>query len=113
MSEYTPDRWLGVEITGKPSEKPVYKIFACWYGGFLGGNSWKLNSGITSVSENTDYYFFEGSSGSTYICRKDSYGISNYGSRVLENMIEKAAANDITIEVLPENTKWTELNYEN
>ena len=66
MSDYTPDKWLGVKITGRPSEKPVYKIFACWYGGYLGSDSWKLNSGITSICENTDYYFFEGSSGSTY-----------------------------------------------
>lgn len=113
MSEYTPDKWLCVEITGRPSEKPIYKIFACWYGGYLGSNSWKLNSGITSVSENTDYYFFEGSSGSTYACRKGMYGASRYGYGILEDMIEKAAANDITIEVMPEETKWMELNYEN
>jgi hypothetical protein len=113
MSEYSPNKWLVIKIIGRPSEKPVYKIFGCWYGGYLGSDSWQLNSGITSVSENTDYYFFEGSSGSTYSCRKGSYGANGYGYGVLEDMIEKAEANDITIEVLTEETKWMELNYEN
>jgi len=113
MSDYNPDKWLVVKITGRPNEKPAYKVFACWYGGYLGSDSWKLNSGITKVTETTDYFFFDGHSGSTYSCRKGSYGANGYGYDVLEDLIQKAESNDITIEVLPEDTKWMELNYEN
>jgi hypothetical protein len=35
-----------------------------------------------------------------------------YGHGVLENMIDKAEKNGITIEVLPEETNWLEINYE-
>jgi len=113
MSDYNPDKWLVVKITGRPNEKPAYKVFACWYGGYLGSDSWKLNSGITKVTETTDYFFFDGHSGSTYSCRKGSYGANGYGYGVLEDLIQKAESNDITIEVLPEDTKWMKLNYEN
>ena len=111
MSDYNPDKWLVVKITG-PDTPPVHKVFACWYGGYAGSDSWKLNSGITKVSEKNDYYFFDGSSGSCYACRKGIYGASSYGYGVLENMVNKALANDILIEVLPEETNWLEINYE-
>lgn len=111
MSEYTPDKWLVVKITGNDLP-PVHKVFACWYGGYLGSDSWKLNSGITSVSETNDYFFFDGSSGSVYSCRKGTYGYSGYGASVLNDMIERAKERGVIITVLPEETDWTKINYE-
>jgi len=111
MSEYIPDKWLVVKITG-PNSSPVHKVFACWYGGYLGSDSWKLNSGITKVTETHEYFFFEGSSGSTYVCRRGIYGCSGYGAGVLSDMTERAKLKNITIEVLPEETNWTEISYE-
>ena len=70
------------------------------------------NSGITAVTEKGDYFFFDGSSGSTYACRKGVYGASSYGYGVLENMVNKALEHGVTIEVLPEETNWLEINYE-
>jgi hypothetical protein len=55
---------------------------------------------------------FDGSSGSTYACHKARYGTNGYGGGVLENMITKASKNDITIEILPEETNWLEIHYE-
>ena len=111
MSEYAPDKWLVVKITGNDLP-PVHKVFACWYGGYLGSDSWKLNSGITKVTETSDYFFFDGSSGSTYVCHKRNYGANMYGLGVLENMIKNAETNGIKIEILPEETNWMELSYE-
>lgn len=111
MSEYNPDRWLVVKITGNDLP-PIHKVFACWYGGYLGSDSWKLNSGITKVTETIDYFFFDGSSGSVYSCRKGSYGTNGYGGSVLQNMIDNAAERNVTIEILPEDTNWLELTYE-
>jgi hypothetical protein len=111
MSDYTPDKWMIVKITNSKNESH-YRVFACWYGGYLGSDSWKLNSGITKVTEDEKYYYFEGSSGSTYICNKDTYGASSYGYGVLSNMIEKSVAEGILMAVLPDDVNPMELNYE-
>ena len=111
MSEYCPDKWVVVKISGAESN-PVYKVFACWYGGYLGSDSWKLNSGITKATLEGNVYSFEGSSGSVYDCYKDSYGTNGYGQGVLSNMIAHAGQKDVIIEVLPEKTNWLEIAYE-
>ncbi len=111
MSNYTPDKWVVVKITGG-EHAPIHKVFACWYGGWAGSDSWKLNSGITKATLEGFVYSFEGSSGSVYDCHKDSYGTNFYGMGVLQTMIDKASKNGITIEILPEKTNWLEINYE-
>lgn len=111
MSDYIPDRWVVVKITGN-GHAPIHKVFACWFGGWAGSDSWKLNSGITKVTLEGFAYSFEGSSGSVYECHKDTYGTNMYGMSVLSNMIDNASKNGITIEILPEATNWLEINYE-
>ena len=111
MNEYRPDKWVVVKITG--SNLPtVHKVFASWYGGYAGSDSWKLNSGIVNVTQDSTHYYFEGSSGSVYECNKHSYGTNMYGTGILQNMIDKVEKNGGTIEVLPENTNWMTLDYE-
>jgi hypothetical protein len=110
--DYHPDRWVVVKISGyEDHSKPVYKVFACWYGGYAGSDSWKLNSGITKATLEGFVYSFEGSSGSVYECHKDSYGYNMYGGSVLNNMIEKSKEHGITIEILPEDTNFMEIDY--
>jgi len=111
MSDYNPDRWVVVRITG-PDSPPIHKVFACWYGGYLDGDSWKLNSGITRAYEDGNCFMFDGSSGSTYACHKSKYGTNMYGGGILQNMIVKAEKNGVTIEILPEESNWLEINYE-
>ncbi|CAB5220676.1 hypothetical protein UFOVP240_20 [uncultured Caudovirales phage] len=117
MAEYRPDKWVVIKISGVST--PVYKVFACWYGGYAGSDSWKLNSGITKATLEGYVYSFEGSSGSVYQCHKDCYGTNSYGYGVLMNMIETAKKRDqdlglkeIDIEIVPEETNWLEINYE-
>jgi hypothetical protein len=111
MSDYTPDKWVVVKITSDKNP-PVHKVFACWYGGWAGSDSWKLNSGITKATLEGFVYSFEGSSGSVYECHKDCYGTNGYGGSVLNQMIANASKNGITIEVLPEDTNWLDIHYE-
>lgn len=40
MSAYNPEKWVVVKIEGKDIPL-VYKVFACWHGGYLNGDSWK------------------------------------------------------------------------
>ena len=44
-----PERWVVVDIT--VDGESTKKVFAGWYGGYLDGDSWKLNSGIASEQE--------------------------------------------------------------
>lgn len=110
MANYTPDKWVVIKITH--AEGIAYKVFASWYGGYTGGDSWKLNSGITGVKEENDCYVFAGSSGSTYTCCKEHYGTNLYGHSVLSGMIENATAAGVTVEILDSATQFLELTYE-
>ena len=118
MSDYTPDKWLMVKLTNKDNEFH-YRIFACWYGGYLGSDSWKLNSGVIKITEDDNQYHFKGSSGSVYHCLKfkdgsftnHAYGTSGYGQGVLMNLIEENK-DHVLIEILPEETDFMELQYE-
>jgi hypothetical protein len=111
MSDYRPDKWIVVKITGKDNA-PIHKVFACWYGGYAGSDSWKLNSGITKATLEGNVYSFEGSSGSVYECHKDIYGTNFYGSSVLSSLIDQVETSGGMMEVLPEETNWLEINYE-
>jgi hypothetical protein len=108
MSDYHPDKWVIVKI----GDENLYKVFACWYGGYAGSDSWKLNSGIVKATKEGHVYGFEGSSGSTYYCHTDSYGTNFYGGSVLDDMIENAAKNGIVIEILNEDVDFMTLTYE-
>lgn len=103
---YTPDRWLVVQINGKD---PHYRVFGSWYGGYMGSDSWRMNSGIKKVTEDDDNYYFEGSSGSVYTCGKKQHGISGYGSSVLNQMIDKQP--ELDIKVVPETVDVMTLEY--
>lgn len=110
MTEYTPDKWVIVKIEGKDAPL-TYKVFACWYGGYLGSDSWKLNSGIAKVTKEEDCYLFEGYSGSVYKCHKNTYGFNMYGHGVLYNIINKSKKAGVNVEIMPEDTNWLDLYF--
>lgn len=84
----TPDRWVLLKIGG---EDPHYKIFASWRGGYLSGDSWRMNSGIVGVTKEGDFYLFRGASGSVYRCHKDGYGIaSSYSASVADGYCKRS-----------------------
>ena len=81
----TPEKWVLLKTPD------CYKVFGTWAGGYLGADRWKLNSGIKSVEQDSDYYYFIGLSGSCYKCHKNSYGtITSYGSGVLNELIKES-----------------------
>lgn len=91
MSHYTPDVWVVLELDGPKTSKPIRKVFAGWYGGYAGSNTWKLNSGITVVRyDGTGNYEFDGHSGSTYFCHANNYHMSALMQGVLSNWVKNA-----------------------
>ena len=111
MNEYTPDKWQIIKIFGK--DIPLtYKVFACWYGGYLDGDSWKMNSGIKSAKREEGYWLFEGFSGSVYKCHPDNYGSNMYGQGILDGFIEQAKEKGVTMWAMPNNLDWSKFDYE-
>lgn len=87
MFEYTPNEWVLIKIGG---DTPHYKVFGAWRGGYTTGDSWRMNSGVTSVKKEGNYFIFNGKSGSVYRCHKDAYGIkSPYANTILSKYESK------------------------
>jgi len=103
---YSPDSWCIVKINGTD---PHYRVFGSWSGGYLDGDSWRLNSGIKSVSEDDEYYYFYGSTGSVYRCAKESYGIrSPHNAGVIGDFCDKSGD---TMELLKDKPNVMEMDW--
>lgn len=105
----TPDRWIiiRIDINGKI----IHKVFASWSGGYLDGDSWRLNSGIAKVDSDEDNYYFHGFSGSCYKCSRKGYGIATaYSVGILDSIIERIGMSENTIAtVLEDSQNWNDL----
>lgn len=110
MVVYAPHCWVVVKISSKKTTQVGHKLFACWYGGgFVGSDSWKLNSGIVSVTKKNDRLDFLGHSGSIYSCGMGCYGTTSHGTGVLDTWIAECA-HVATIERMSSETDF--LNYD-
>lgn len=56
MRVYKPDNWVVLKINDEG--RTFYKVLAGWSGGYTSGDSWRINSGITNMREDEDYYYF-------------------------------------------------------
>lgn len=90
MNMYRPDRWVLVEFTVVETGESITKVFAGWYGGYAGSDSWKLSSGVTSTEDRDDYFEFTNHSGSVYRCYKNSQGMGSYMSIVYNSFLTEA-----------------------
>lgn len=89
MTEYTPDSWVVIKM--QHNNQTLYKVLGGWAGGYLNGDSWRLNSGIEKVIYDSIHndYLFVGSSGSVYRCNKVSYGLKMSTASIWNQMKEK------------------------
>lgn len=101
MSMYTPDVWVVLEFDAPNFETPLRKVFAGWYGGFAGSNSWKLNSGITKTRKVDGFWEFDGHSGSVYRCHPNNYHMSSLMHGIFANWLKQADdRGDVKIRIL-------------
>jgi len=99
-NEYSPDGWVLIKVIGSD---PHYKVFGSWRGGFADGDSWRMNSGVTSVTEEKDHFIFSSFSGSQYVCHKETYGLlGSYCSSVLKNFCNSSDSLSF-LQEMPEN----------
>ena len=107
MSEtYTPDSWVVLKVKAGKGTFPFYKVLAGWSGGYLSGDSWRINSGITLVFDREDEVHFHGESGSVYRCQKGAYGLRMSTSGIYKQLQEFP---DSEVELIPEDTDWSKL----
>lgn len=87
MSYYTPDGYEVLKIKVCGQDNITLKVFGSWSGGYLGSDTWRVNSGVVSIKDQGDNYIVEGYSGSQYILSKTANHITAYNKGVLEDMI--------------------------
>lgn len=84
---HTPDNWVVIKFT--PSTGlPYYRVLCGWSGGYLDGSSWRMNSGISYVNKDGDFFYFYGTSGSCYRCHQHSYGLRSNNAYVWAELQE-------------------------
>lgn len=76
MNSYHPSSWVILNVS-TPTESR-FKILAGWYGGYTGGDSWKLSSDIVSFSNRGDMAEIITTTGSVYVCAKVNERMSGY-----------------------------------
>ena len=117
MSEYTPDNWVVLKLTQQlktgntgygRKEQVLYKVLAGWSGGYLDGDSWRMNSGITGVEKQAHLYGFYGSSGSVYWCHQGGYRLRMNNAGVYNQIKERFGD---AVELMPEDTNWMEIEW--
>lgn len=110
MNEYNPDTWVVLKFT--TPDYTLHKVLAGFYGGFAQGDWWKLNSGITKVELDGNFYLFHGSSGSVYRCHKGDYRTSSITARVLDSLEYQINHTENKVEMLPKETNWFEVDFQ-
>jgi len=106
MTNYYPDSWVVFSIHRKG--KTNYKLLGGWVGGYAAGDSWRINSGIESVSENNGVLSFTGVTGSVYHVYKDAYGLRRSTAGIW-NQLERNYGDVVAL--LPETTDWTAMQW--
>ena len=107
MSVYYPDNWVVLKLNNE--NKTLYKVLAGWSGGYLGGDEWRMNSGITKATIGGKHVIFEGTSGSQYRCHRDAYRLTMANSWVYNQLKERFGG---AVQLMPEDTEWMDLDYE-
>lgn len=105
---YFPDNWVVLKIKEGKYDRGFYKVLAGWSGGYLDGDAWRMNSGITKVTEEGDHLKFWGASGSCYVCHKDTYRLTMATSGVYNQLIKRF---EDKVEMMPEDTNWLEIEW--
>lgn len=110
MNKYQPDKFVILKITNSKGQTH-YRVFGTWYGSYLEGEEWRLNSGIDWVETRGPLLLFHGSSGSIYEVHKDQYGVSSWSNSIVTKWVKDYEAGvGPKLEVL-DNQDWTQFNF--
>ena len=74
-------------------------------GGYGGGDSWRMNSGIKSFTEDDEYYYFKGLSGSVYKCYKQMETVKMNNGGVAKKLKESGFGKVVKFNDIKDNQK--------
>lgn len=90
---YEPDSWVIVEVPDSETGTVFHKVLGGWSGGYLDGDTWRLNSGITKVEAEDDMgvivFYLTGHSGSKYSVRETGYGLRMSTVVIAKQLVER------------------------
>lgn len=110
VEEYIPDNWVVLKFKHLTIPHMTgYKVLAGWSGGYLDGDSWRMNSGIARVEQDGDFWLFHGYSGSVYRCGKSRYGLRNNNINIYNSLIQHYPE---IVELMGEDTDWLNVKWE-
>ena len=98
MSTHHPDKWEIVKY--KSEEGTWYKVLGGWSGGYLDGDSWRLSSGIISITIEGKYYMITNESGSIYKCHKEGRGMTHLMGSMYSTIKEYAEKSKIVVSTI-------------
>tara|TARA_B110000908_G_scaffold125991_1_gene147766 strand:+ start:192 stop:530 length:339 start_codon:yes stop_codon:yes gene_type:complete len=99
----TCDNW--VIVKSPPIPDPHYRVLVGTSGGYLDGDSWRMNSGIVRVDESDEFFYIYGSSGSCYQCNKKAYMVRKNSAYILDQLKDRGW------ELMPEDTDWINMDW--
>lgn len=97
---YTPDTYQFIHLSSDQDTDVIVKLFAVWVGGYLAGDSWKLNSGVTKIVKEDDVFHVHGYSGSVYTISSEQAPMTSYGSDILSKILDSGARQGIKVELI-------------
>jgi hypothetical protein len=106
INEYQPDNWVVLKIEN--NEETIYKVLAGWSGGYLDGDYWRMNSGISECEEREDCFLFYGYSGSVYKGMKGCYKISMATTGVYQELVDNFGD---SVTLMDKDTDWKAIDY--
>lgn len=93
-----PDTWVVIEFDSEYGK--IQKVFAGWYGGYGGSDSWKLSSGIVKVVKHETYIDFHNDSGSIYKCHIGCQKMSGYQHSILQNWVKQLESTNAKLDII-------------
>lgn len=103
-----PDNWVILEIKPPHQVEPTHKVLAGCSGGYLTGDSWRLNSGITKIEETENAYYVHGYSGSVYKLFKDCEMLRFNNMGVFNKLVKSESVNRVDMSDILERYKEDE-----
>lgn len=98
---YTPDQWVILRMI-TPEYGTIDKILCSWAGSYLYGSSWKLSSGMLTFEQDPykDLWVSKQDSGSVYLLRETSEGMSGIMSSIYQTILEQVQEYNGTVDVV-------------
>lgn len=97
---YTPDTYQFIKLSSDKDTDVIVKLFAVWVGGYLTGDSWKLNSGVTKIAKDDDVFHVHGYSGSVYTISAVQAPMTSYGIGILDKILDSGIRQGINVELI-------------